>query len=103
MKRMSRAANRHPSLPIDAVCSNSAMDIAGAHYAMMAITSADLVNNPGSARATPQLATALRMPNPHAANSNIAAVPVALLEPNTGGKKVCAACETPSPMTAKKK
>ena len=70
---------------------------------MMATTSADLVNSPGIARATPALATALSAPRPAAAMRSMAAVPVARLEPSTGGRNVCAACDTPSPMTAKKK
>eukprot|EP00740_Mantoniella_antarctica_P011178 CAMPEP_0181370752 /NCGR_PEP_ID=MMETSP1106-20121128/13620_1 /TAXON_ID=81844 /ORGANISM="Mantoniella antarctica, Strain SL-175" /LENGTH=210 /DNA_ID=CAMNT_0023487619 /DNA_START=458 /DNA_END=1087 /DNA_ORIENTATION=- len=60
MKRMSRDASRHPSEPMEAVCSSRASDMPGAHCRMMIATSAELVNSVGAPMATAADSTALK-------------------------------------------
>ena len=70
---------------------------------MRSATAAELVNTPGAPTATPDARNADTRPSASAPSSSVVAVWLARSVPNTGGRNVCAACETPSPMTPKKK
>eukprot|EP00982_Pelagococcus_subviridis_P010553 31008-Pelagococcus_subviridis.AAC.3 len=69
----------------------------------MSTTAALVVNIPWPYVAIAEDAIADASPRHIADASSISEVLIARREPSTGGKKVCAACDTPSPMTAKKK
>ena len=103
MNRTSRAASRHPSDPMDAVWMASAKDITGAALRMMFATTSELVKTCGAATAMKQLTTPLNTPRIAADVSRSTLTRTALFVPRLGGRNVCAACDTPSPMTAKKK
>merc|ERR1719223_195801 len=62
MNRTSRAARRHPSLPMDAVWMASAKDMTGAAARMMDATVAELVKTCGANDAMTQLTTPLNAP-----------------------------------------
>ena len=88
---------------MDAQLRKSAAAMYGAAPRMSSATTAELVKTPGHPTATADASTALTSPSAIAPARSVAAVLDAFLVPNTGGRNVCAACETPSPMTPQKK
>jgi hypothetical protein len=88
---------------MDAVCMASANDITGAALRMMFATTSLLVKICGAATAMTQLTTPLNTPRQAAETNSNTDTFTARFVPKLGGKNVCAACDTPSPMTAKKK
>ena len=104
MNFVSLPANKHPSEAMELVWSNNAKEETGEISFINAATVLSVVKEYGKYTGTILEKTAEKHPMHKAANNKRFVISNARVSsPNCAGKNVCAACDTPSPITAKKK